>query len=197
MTTPLALFPLRTVLFPGGPLQLRIFEARYLDMVSQCLRDSTGFGVCLIEEGSEVGQPARPCKIGTLARIVDWDKRRDGLLGITAVGEQRFRIRKTWATRDRLLMAEVDELPLVGPDTLSPQPELIHSLIERVLELKGLGYEHVAVQWESAHWLSCRLAEVLPLDLEFKQHLLEMDSPRDRLRALVPLLPALVCDPPP
>lgn len=194
MTTSIPIFPLRTVLFPGGPLQLKIFEQRYLDMVSQCMRDNTGFGVCLIQQGSEVGQPAQPYPIGTLARIVDWQQRRDGLLGITALGQSRFRICSTRTATNHLLKAEVSELPAVGPDTLLSQPATIHDLLERILQLKGLGYEHGTVQWDSADWLSCRLAEILPLDLAHKQRLLEMDAPHERLRALRRLVPSLVCD---
>ena len=86
------LFPLGTVLFPGGPLPLRIFEPRYLDMVSDCLRNDKAFGVCLIKDGREVGEPAQPFDVGTMAKIVDWDRTDDGLLAITALGTSRFRI---------------------------------------------------------------------------------------------------------
>jgi Lon protease-like protein len=79
------------VLFPGGPLPLRIFEARYLDMISRCLKTDTPFGVLLIRDGDETGA-ARTHTVGTLARIVDWYQGSDGLLGVTAAGEQRFRL---------------------------------------------------------------------------------------------------------
>ena len=86
-----ALFPLSTVLYPGGPLPLRIFEPRYLDMISDCLKNDKPFGVLLIRSGSDTG-PATTYEVGTLARITDWYQGSDGLLGITAVGEQRFRL---------------------------------------------------------------------------------------------------------
>lgn len=194
MTTSIPIFPLRTVLFPDGPLQLRIFEPRYLDMVSQCLRDETGFGVCLIAEGSEVGQPAKPYRTGTLARIVDWQQRRDGLLGITALGQQRFRIQKTQTMPNRLLTADVEILASTGSDALPPQPTTIHNMLERILELEELGYAYTTARWDSAHWLSCRLAEILPLEMSVRQQLLEMDAPHDRLRTLSPMVPSLVCD---
>ncbi|MEM9207821.1 MAG: LON peptidase substrate-binding domain-containing protein, partial [Pseudomonadota bacterium] len=89
MTCPL--FPLRTVLYPGGPLPLRIFEARYLDMISNCLKTESPFGVLLIREGAETG-PASTYEVGTLARITDWYQGSDGLLGVTAIGERRFRL---------------------------------------------------------------------------------------------------------
>lgn len=187
------IFPLRTVLFPGGPLQLRLFETRYLDMVSRCLRDDTPFGVCLIRQGSEVGQAADPWPVGTLARIVDWDRRNDGLLGITVVGGDRFRIHRTWVNPDHLLMGRVEVVPFrPDPPRAPTQPPVVHDLLDRVFQLRGAGYEHLAPDWSSTNWLSCRLAEILPLDLEFKQHLLEIDSPGERLRALAPMVPALV-----
>ncbi len=190
----LALFPLNIVLFPGGPLQLRIFEKRYLDMVSRCLREDTGFGVCLIRQGNEVGTPATPFEIGTVARIVDWERRQDGLLGITALGEERFRIRSTAVGADGLLLAETEHLPAPCIDALPRQPAVVHELVNRILQLKGMGYEHVQPHWDSAHWLGCRLAEALPLDLPARQRLLEMDDPLERLRSLQPMVPNLVCE---
>ncbi|MGH8247298.1 MAG: LON peptidase substrate-binding domain-containing protein, partial [Gammaproteobacteria bacterium] len=89
----LPLFPLHAVLFPGGVLPLRIFEARYLSMVSQCLRSNSPFGVCLIRSGSEVGIPADCHDVGTSARITDWSGAAGGLLVVVARGERIFRIR--------------------------------------------------------------------------------------------------------
>ena len=87
----IALFPLNIVLFPDGPLPLRIFETRYVDMVRRCMREARGFGVVLIREGSEVG-PAETFDVGTMAKIVDFHQLSDGLLGLSCVGGQRFRI---------------------------------------------------------------------------------------------------------
>ena len=86
------LFPLSTVLFPGGVLPLRIFEARYLDMIGECLREQKGFGVCAIRSGSEVGRAASCYNVGTLAAVEDFGRSEDGLLAIVAHGERRFRI---------------------------------------------------------------------------------------------------------
>jgi len=88
------LFPLNTVLFPGGPLSLRIFEPRYLDLVRDCTRNGSGFGVCLILQGREAGEPAVPAAVGTFARIVDFYTLSDGLLGIRAEGGERFRVER-------------------------------------------------------------------------------------------------------
>ena len=114
------LFPLGTVLFPGGPLPLRIFETRYIDLVRRCLRDGSGFGVVLIREGAEAGGPALTFDVGTYARIVDFSQQPDGLLGIQAAGERRFRILERRRARDGLNLADVEWLP----DELSlPLPE--------------------------------------------------------------------------
>ncbi|MCC5809471.1 MAG: LON peptidase substrate-binding domain-containing protein [Ectothiorhodospiraceae bacterium] len=185
------LFPLRTVLFPGGPLRLRIFETRYLDMVSRCLREDSGFGVCLIRNGNETGQPAEPHRVGTVARIVDWSQGQDGLLGLVALGQQRFQISHTDIAANRLLWGEVEPLEDAATAELPEQPAELRRLLDQVLALTGLGYEHVQRQERDALWLGCRLAELLPLDLDQKQQLLELDDPMQRLRTLQPLLPAL------
>src|SRR3954451_7087360 len=88
----LSLFPLNTVLFPGGPLPLRIFEPRYVDMVRKCMREGAPFGVLLIRSGQEVGEVSSAASIGTSARIVDFHQMPDGLLGLICTGEQKFRL---------------------------------------------------------------------------------------------------------
>ena len=90
------LFPLRTVLFPGAVLPLRIFEQRYLAMIRDCARNNTGFGVCLIREGEEAVSPVKPAQVGTYAQIVDWYTLEDGLLGVTTIGTDRFRSETVW-----------------------------------------------------------------------------------------------------
>ncbi len=105
----IALFPLNIVLFPDGPLPLRIFETRYVDMVRRCMRESQTFGVVLIREGGEVG-PAETFDVGTLAKIVDFHQLSDGLLGLSCVGGQRFRIRSRSRQADGLNLGEVDYL---------------------------------------------------------------------------------------
>jgi len=107
MSEEIPLFPLGTVMFPGGPLALRIFEARYIDLVRRCMRDSSGFGIVLIREGQEAGGPAVTYDVGTLARIVDFSQQPDGLLGIRAMGERRFRILERRRARDGLNLADV------------------------------------------------------------------------------------------
>ena len=99
------LFPLNAVLFPGGPLPLRIFEPRYLSMVSHCMQTDSPFGVLLIRDGNETGLSTTH-HVGTLARITDWYQGSDGLLGITAIGEERFRLISTTRQDDGLNIGE-------------------------------------------------------------------------------------------
>ncbi|HKL63591.1 MAG TPA: LON peptidase substrate-binding domain-containing protein [Woeseiaceae bacterium] len=107
--TEIPLFPLRTVLYPEGPLPLRIFETRYVDMISRCLREDAGFGVVLIREGTETGT-ASTCATGTLAKIIDWYQGSDGLLGITAQGSRRFRLETVRQAPDGLNFGRVEWL---------------------------------------------------------------------------------------
>jgi Lon protease-like protein len=181
------LFPLSTVLFPGGPLPLRIFEARYVDLVRRCLRDDSGFGVVLIREGVEAGGPALTCDVGTYARIVDFSQQPDGLLGIRAHGERRFRIRDRRRARDGLNLADVEWLPA---DPVLPLPEEFAELgpaLEAILEQLGEPYASLERRTEDAAWVAGRLAEILPIPPAHKQHCLELDDPVERLRYLRPM----------
>ena len=108
------------MLFPGGRLPLRIFEQRYMDMAKACLRDGAPFGVCLIREGAEVGAPATPSEVGTLARIGTWDMPQLGLLEVVARGEQRFRIRARRVQPDGLALASIEVLPDEPDSTIPP-----------------------------------------------------------------------------
>jgi len=184
------LFPLGTVLYPGGQLQLRIFEPRYLDMVRECTRSGSAFGVCLILEGSEVGAPARPAAIGTLARIVDFSHRDDGLLGIAAEGGSRFRVVRARARSDGLLRGEVQLWPDEEPLEVPVEFALLQTILERLIETMGPQWRHAPrSSYDDAGWLSFRLAELLPLTREEQQQLLEMTDPLQRLTALRDILP--------
>lgn len=105
------LFPLNAVLFPGSTLGLRIFELRYIDMVRECARTDGQFGVCLIMDGQESGEPALPAAVGTLAHIIDFDTMPDGLLGISVTGRSRFRVQKTRIRGNGLVIGEVRQWP--------------------------------------------------------------------------------------
>jgi Lon protease-like protein len=178
------LFPLQTVLFPGGRLPLRIFEQRYLEMAKGCLRDSTPFGVCLIREGGEVGEPALPEDLGCTARIVEWDMPQLGLLQVVARGEQRFRIRSRRVQADGLALADIELLPLEADSPLDPQADLCARVLRRIVDAAPAGLVELPPHYESGAWVSARLAELLPLSLASKQRLLEMDDARDRIEIL-------------
>ena len=179
--TSLPLFPLHTVLFPGGPLSLRIFEARYLDMVRRCLKEGGGFGVLLILEGAEAGAVAQLATIGTRARVVDFDTLPDGLLGIACLGEQRFTLGRRWQQEDGLHLGEVEYL---APERACAVPaELAHlaELLREVLPRLGGPYMHVEAHYDDAGWVGNRWAEILPLEPGQKQQLLELTDPLLRL----------------
>lgn len=187
-TIQLPLFPLHTVLFPGGPLPLRIFETRYLDMVSQCLQTNSGFGVCMIANGKEVGEPASTVNTGVLARIVDWHQRRDGLLGITVMGEQRFQILDVMVQANRLSIATAE---LLDEHENVALPERFLSLVgvlKRLLDSAGGVYAELPRQFKDAGWVSCRLVELLPFEMKQKQLFLEMDDPLLRLEQIYHML---------
>ena len=182
------IFALGTVLFPGGPLPLRIFEPRYLDMVSDCLRNERPFGVCLIRSGSEVGEPAEPHRTGTLARIADWGRDDRGILTVEAVGETRFRLADTRVAPDRLLIGEceaIEETQVETPSGYRPLDRLARTLTERFAPR----YRHAPPppdedSAEAAPWIGYRLAELLPIPMPHRQHLLEIDDPVARLRRI-------------
>lgn len=182
------LFPLHTVLFPGGPLPLRIFEPRYIDMVSHCMKTTTGFGVCLISSGEEIGEAAATYEIGTLARIVDWHMRHDGLLGITACGGQRFRVYSQEVQPNKLTMAEVERIPDEPPSDVPMQYLSLVDMLRQLIEGIGHYYSGLPKHYGDASWVGFRLAELLPLRLAQKQALLQLTSPVQRLERICVLM---------
>lgn len=182
------LFPLKTVLFPGGVLPLKIFETRYLDMVSYCLKNDSGFGVVMIYEGNEMGiQPTSIHPIGTLARIVDFDLLDDGLLGVTGLGVQRLRVVGHRIQPDHLLIGQVLWLP--DDPVLPPLPshEPLVRVLRDLLEQDNLATyaQFLTPDWRDAAWIGNRLTELLPLPLHIRQALLEMTEPHQRLDILL------------
>lgn len=177
------LFPLKAVLFPGGLLPLRIFEARYLDMIGRCMRSRQPFGVLMIVEGSEVG-PAQTASIGTLAEVVDWRREPDGLLGISVAGRDRFSVSEVALQDDGLYVGRATRLAAEPSLTLPADYGDLARLLQQVLPKLGGGHE--ADGFDDATWVGYRLAEILPLTLDDKQACLEMQDPLarlDRLRA--------------
>jgi len=193
--TDIPLFPLSTVLFPGGDLQLRIFERRYLDLVRDCAREDRGFGVCLILEGSEAGAPATPAAVGTLARIVDFDTLPDGLLGIRAHGGERFRVTSTRVRDNGLVHGEAESWPDEPVVPVPPEYALLATILERLFERIGGDAARVdRARYDDASWVGFRLAEQLPLQAAEKQHLLQITDPIARLAQLTRDLPRFQAD---
>ena len=186
----LPLFPLNTVLVPGASLGLRIFEARYLDLVRDCARSGTGFGVCLILDGGEAGQPATPAMIGTEARIEDFGATPEGLLTISARGGRRFRVRGSDVRGNGLRVAEVEWCEPDPDDELRPEHALLGTLLQQVIEQVGGEYAKAPPsRFDDAAWVSWRLAEMLPLDNAQRLGLLEEDDPHARLDRVLAWMP--------
>lgn len=184
------LFPLATVLFPGGQLQLRIFEPRYLDLVRECTRHGTGFGVCMILEGKQIRERALPAAVGTIARISDFHRDEEGLLNIVVTGDARFRAVRSRARSNGLLRGDVDVWPREPEVPVPVEFALLQGILERLIETMAPQWRHVARStYDDASWLGYRLAELLPLDPPEQQRMLELDDPVQRLAALRDTLP--------
>jgi Lon protease-like protein len=183
-TLRLPLFPLNTVLFPGGLQPLKIFEQRYLDMAAACLKENTPFGICLIDKGGEVGEAAVPHAVGTLATIATWEMEQLGILMITARGGRRFRIIETSVGAGNLLEGTVELLPETGTVPLPQERERLLPLLQRIVG--DLGPERIPEphRYDDAEWVGYRITEVLPIQNLAKQKLLELDDPLARLEIL-------------
>ena len=184
----LPLFPLRTVLFPGGLLPLRIFEQRYIDMVKACLKDERPFGVCLITRGDEVAASSAGApdfvRIGTLARIVDWEMPQLGILHVMSTGGDRFQSREHAVEASGLIVADVT---MIAPEPNPPLPDdciALAKLLEVIAARIGAQNFPADHRFDDASWVGYRLAELLPLPLSIKQRMLEVNDANVRLTAL-------------
>ena len=198
----LPLFPLGTVLFPGGLLPLRIFEVRYLDMIGKCRKADAPFGVVSLTSGSEVRKAGADAEsfaaIGTLAMIREFESPQSGLLQIECVGTQRFRVRDTELQKHGLWVAEVeavaDDVALEIPDdlkhTATALQRLIDTLEERRREQAGSVRLPIGMPYllDDCGWVANRWCELVPMQLELKQRLMELDSPLMRLELISDLL---------
>lgn len=184
----LPLFPLRTVLFPGGLLPLRIFEPRYVDMVGRCMREGQEFGVLLIAAGDETGAISELAAIGTTANIVDFNALPDGLLGLMCRGSRRFSLSAHRVQSDGLHLGEVQWLAQPAPSALESAHRPLARVLRRVLQELGDTARHLDADFDDAGWVSNRLAEFLPLERGAQQALLEIDDPQERMRRLAPLI---------
>ena len=170
------IFPLGTVLFPGGVLPLKIFEQRYLDMTKACLRDGTSFGICLIREGREVGAPAVPSSVGCIARIREWDMPQLGIFLLITEGTERFRLGGSRVDRSGLLIGDVEPLPLEADAPLPPEFDPCVSMLKVIVEKIGEDKLPSTACYHDPAWVAYRLAEFLPLESPARQRLLEMDN---------------------
>ena len=172
-TESLPLFPLQSVLLPGAAMDLRVFERRYLDLVRDCGRASSGFGVCLILEGHEVGAPATPAAYGTEALIEDFDMGADGLLSL--------RVRD-----NGLVLADVEWLAADHDEALRPEHALLGTLLQTMMEKTGTDMSKLPARiFEHAAWVGWRLAQILPITPEQRVTVLQEDDPHARLQHLL------------
>ncbi len=187
----IALFPLNSVVFPKGKISLQIFESRYVDLVRQCLRDGTGFGIVLMEKGSEVAHQSQKLNIhsvGTYCEIVDWNELPNGLLGITMEGKKTFSVIESWREKNNLCKAEVSFRP---EDSVDAEPIEVGSQFQDYAELlKGLAAHpmveelNLAVSYENLREIAWCLAELLPVSAREKQAVLELSDPITRLEQI-------------
>jgi len=178
------IFPLNAVLFPGGLLPLRVFEARYMDMTRDCMKREEPFGVCLIREGSEVGAAAVPEGIGCLAKIFEWDMQQQGILNIKTRGGQRFRILERRTGTQGLISADVELIPPEEKVTVPEEFASCARLLEMVVADQGKSIFAEPHAFDDASWVGYRLAEILPVPLIAKQKLLELTDSLARLSIL-------------
>jgi len=180
----LPIFPLGTVLFPGGALPLKVFETRYVDMTRECMKAGTPFGICLIKEGAEVGAPATPHEVGCLAVITDWDMQQLGVLQIKTRGAQRFRILSSHAEANGLIRASAE--PIADDPVTGVRGELASCmvLLQAVLPKVPADLIPEPHDFNNAAWLSNRLSEVLPIPNLAKQKLMELEDPDSRLEII-------------
>lgn len=178
------LFPLKTVLFPGTLLPLKIFEPRYMEMVSACLQHKKPFGVCLILEGEETGKPAKHVGTGCIAEINEWDMPQLGILQIQALGTERFHIEDSHIEPNGLIIASAT---YVAPEPAQALPANHHAcatLLQRLIEHLGEARFKPPLNYNDSVWVSYRLAELLPLKLSVRQNMLEMNDSQVRIEIL-------------
>lgn len=186
----LPLFPLSSPLLPGGWLDLRIFETRYLDLIRDCSRNGTRFGVVLIRSGRDTDAASTIHDVGCEARIVDFSTLPDGLLGIRVEGARRFRIRNSQVKDNGLRVANVDWLPAVDRVPVPTEYAVLVTILERLAE-HGDSQLKVAAKarFDDADWVSWRVIERLPLGNDEKLQALAQDDPLLRLQWIIEQLP--------
>lgn len=190
--TELPLFPLSSVLLPFGRLPLQVFEQRYLDLVRDCMKNDSPFGVVWIRRGSEVVQRGKASHelgdYGTFARIVDWDQLSNGLLGITIEGGERFELLEASHRANGLVVGQVEILS--APAAIS-MPENWLSLLDVLRSLET--HPHVQrmnlrIDYNDAWQVAYALVQLLPLDESLKYELLCIENVAELMAELDVLL---------
>lgn len=188
----LPLFPVHGALLPGAKLALRVFEPRYLDLVRECGRQGSTFGVCLILEGEEVGKPATPASWGVEALVEDFDVGADGVLVLRLRGARRFHVLRTRVRDNGLVVGDVEWRDADIDDELQPEHALLGMLLERILEQAGGEFAAAGpALMDQASWVGWRLAKLLPLNEEQRLSLLQQDDPHQRLEQLLMWIPSI------
>ena len=172
----LPLFPLKTVLLPGNTLSLKVFETRYLDMIAECMREDSNFGIILIYKGEETRGDTDIHSIGTTAKISDWQDRADGLLGVTALGLERFEIISTRNRDNGLTVGKVKILAEIAEVDIPEQFYYMLELLNHISAQEG----KIPDNNQSFSTMMYRLIYQLPLDTNLKQRLLEIPNCGDR-----------------
>ena len=182
------IFPLNTVLFPGGRLPLRVFEQRYIEMTKHCIANDKPFGVCQIKEGRETGTPAVPEPVGCLSRIIEWDMPQLGVFQLQTEGTQRFRILQSGVARNGLISATIETLP--EEEQVAPSSPLCADVLKAIIQKIGAEHFPSPHRFEDASWIGYRLSEVLPIDRDTRQRMLQLSDPAERLSQLEQVLNA-------
>ena len=190
----IALFPLKSVLFPRGRLPLQIFEQRYINLIRHTMKTETGFGICLLKDGEEVapqGVLQEVHRVGTYARVVDWDQLPNGLLGVTVEGSHKFVVKECWSGQDQLLVAGVD---FVGEEALAvaEEHEVLVGLLDQLAQHPVISQLGMAIDYQDLRQLGWRLSELIPLSLERKQALLELQDPFERIREIEKIIDSMI-----
>jgi uncharacterized protein len=192
--TPLPLFPLKTVLFPGGMLPIKVFEQRYIEMSTACLKDDRPFGVCLLRQGEEVSRPGVTpaatefADIGTMARITHCDVPQLGILHLKTQGAVRFKVASHAVSDLGLIVGQVTALPPEPAMTLSDTHKPLADLLELLIGRVGRDNFAAELALDDASWVGYRLAELLPLPLAIKQTMLEINDSEVRLKVIAQFL---------
>lgn len=182
-TFELPLFPLSSVFFPGGTMALKIFEQRYLDMAKICLKTDVPFGIALIQEGNEVGAPAVPEAVGTLAHVTHWDMQNLGILQLRVRGDSRFKLLSQSISKNGLIVGQVSTLPNDGHVDCEEHPVCAEFLRKIIAKIGPIG-DAAQQRFEDAEWVGYRLTELLPFGNAVKQKMLELTDTRIRLEIL-------------